>query len=252
MESIRIKNSKNKNIAAVVHSPSIQSKKLAILCPGYLDTKDYPHLVELANRLSEIGYTVVRFDPTGAWGSEGDISEYLTSQYLEDIKAVLEQMLAMHEYTQVLLGGHSRGGQVAILYAARDPRISAVLAIMPSHGPIEGVAREKWQACGFKISERDVPGSSKYVQFKVPFQHVLDRNQFDALDDVKKIKAPIIFVAGETDNLVTPQDVKELYEAANEPKKFILLEGIGHGYRRNVSEIEKVNTLVVDELLKLY
>lgn len=241
METIKVQ-----NLSVAVHRPITKTEKLAILCPGYLDTKDYPHLVRLAEQLSERGYTVARFDPTGTWESQGDISDYLTSQYLEDIKSVLEHMLAEGRYTHVLLGGHSRGGQVSILYAARDPRISEVLAIMPSHGPVEGTRREEWEKAGFKESDRDIPGSDERKHFKVPFQHVLDRDQFDALGDVKKITAPIIFVAGELDDLVLPEEVKELYEAANEPKTYLLAEGIDHDYRFNPEEIEKINKMALD------
>src|SRR3989344_857048 len=85
IEKVKIKNSKGQNISAVIHRPDIKTKKLAILCPGFLDTKNYDHLILLSEELLKKGFTVVRFDPTGTWESEGDISEYLTSQYLNDV-----------------------------------------------------------------------------------------------------------------------------------------------------------------------
>src|SRR3989344_8561901 len=126
MKEVKIPNTKGQNIAAVVHHPETQTEKLAILCPGYLDTKDYDHLVTLADALAERGYTAVRFDPTGTWESEGEISDYLTSQYIKDVKSVLDYMLKEGNFIHVLVCGHSRGGMVSLLYAARDPRISAV------------------------------------------------------------------------------------------------------------------------------
>src|SRR3989344_8313275 len=102
MEKIFIKNQKSQNIAAVVHYPKQKTHKLAILCPGNLDSKDYTHLLKLAEVLVEQRYTVLRFDPTGTWESEGDISEYTTTQYLNDIRSVLEHMLAIGDYVYVL------------------------------------------------------------------------------------------------------------------------------------------------------
>lgn len=64
------------NLAAVVHYPDLQTDKLAILCPGYLDSKDYKHLVGLSAALCDKGCTVVRFDPAGTWESGGEISDY--------------------------------------------------------------------------------------------------------------------------------------------------------------------------------
>src|SRR3989344_8435825 len=117
MEKLKIPNPKGQNIAAVIHQPETAMGKLAILCPGFLDTKDYAHLVELAKSLANEGYTVVRFDPIGTWESGGDISDYTTSEYLEDIKTVIEYMLHEGNYKHILLGGHSRGAMVSIIYA---------------------------------------------------------------------------------------------------------------------------------------
>lgn len=248
MENVKIPNSKGQKIAAVIHRPNIDTNKLAILCPGYLDTKDYMHLVALADSLANHGYTAIRFDPTGTWESEGDTSEYLTSQYLKDINSVLEYMIKEGDYKNVLLGGHSRGGQVSILYAARDPRISEVLGIMPSSGGVEGQQREKWEKFGVRISYRDIPSSDEQKEFRVPFIHVLDRDQFDALADTKKIKVPVVLIAGELDISVPWQKVKKLFDNANEPKKFILAKGIDHEYRHKLADIEKINVMALEAL----
>jgi len=237
------------NLASVIHYPENKTNKLAILCPGYLDSKDYKHLVGLAEVLSEQGYSVVRFEPTGTWESDGDISDYTTTQYLEDIKNVLEYMLSLASYKHILLGGHSRGGQVSILYAAQDARVSLVLGVMPSSGPITGQRREEWKKAGVSVSQRDLPDDKeKKIEFRVPFQYVLDRDQYNAVGDARKIKAPIILVAGELDDLVLPDDVKEIFDSANEPKKFLIIPGIGHDYRHNDNEVSIVNEKILEQL----
>lgn len=250
MSIIKTKISSTKgNLAVAIHYPENKTDKLAILCPGYLDSKDYKHLISLAEVLKEQGYAVIRFEPTGIWESEGDISDYTTSQYLEDIKNVLEHMLGQANYKYILLGGHSRGGQVSILYAARDSRISVVLGIMPSSGPIEGELREEWEKTGVRISQRDLPDDkNKNKEFHIPFHHVLDRDQYDAIRDVRKIKAPIILIAGELDDLVPSDDVREIFDNANEPKKFIIIPGIGHNYRHNNNEVKIVNEKILEQL----
>jgi len=252
MKKIKIPNSKGEHISAVVHYPKTKTDKLAILCPGYLDSKDYAHLVELAKMLPTKGYTSVRFDPTGTWESDGDISEYKNTQYLEDIKSVLDFMLTQHEYKDILLGGHSRGGQLSILYAARDPRITTVLGIMPSSGPAPtGPMRDAWKKTGVSISQRDLPDDkSKKREFHVPYSHAQDRDQYNVVKDVKKVTAPLIFIVGELDTIVPPEDVKEIFSNAHEPKKFILIPGIGHDYRHHNSEIEKVNNHILAALPK--
>lgn len=244
----KIPSSKGK-LSAVIHYPENEAGKLAILCPGYLDSKDYKGLVGLSEVLSNKGYTVVRFDPTGTWESEGEISDYTNTQYLKDIKNVLEYMLSQRMYTHVLLGGHSRGGQLSIIYAARDPRISQVVAIMPSSKDMMTGQRYKdWEKTGVSISYRDLPGNKdKRREFRVPFSHVEDREKYDVMEDVKKIRVPIVIVAGELDKLCLPKYVKEIFDKANQPKKFVIVQGVGHDYRHSNSKVGLVNK----EILKL-
>lgn len=247
MEKVEIQSTKG-NVAAVIHRPKIKTERLAILCPGYLDSKDYDHLLSLANDLANLGYTAVRFDPTGIWESEGDISDYTIIQYLEDVKSIIEYMLRDGSYEKILLGGHSMGGFVSILYATMDPRISTVLAIMPPHTLIRTVNKdkmEKWKEKGFRVSTRDIPNSQEKKEFNVPYFDVKGGKQYDVLNEVKKLQIPLILVAGELDNVIPPEDVKLIYTKANEPKQFIFLERTHHDYRHSIDDVKKINQIIL-------
>lgn len=248
MEKIKIKTPQG-YLSAAVHRPPEVSDKLAVLCPGFLDSKDYAHLVALAEMLCERGYTAVRFDPTGTWESSGNSADYDTTQYLEDVKTVIDHMYTESEYAHILLGGHSRGGRIAILYGARDPRISLALGIMPSHGYPGGPGREQWEKTGIKISQRDLPANDKeYREFQLPFSHVLDLDKYDTLSEAGKIKVPVILIAGELDELIPPEDVKILFDSIKGVKKMVIVPSIGHDYRRNEKEIKIVNDSIAKEL----
>ena len=252
MEVIRQKiKSLKGEIATVISYPKNNKNKLAILCPGYLDSKDYEHLVMLSKELNDLGFTVVRFDPIGTWDSDGVISDYTNSQYLNDIKVVIDYMLTKSVFNQIIIGGHSRGGQISILYAARDQRINLVLGIMASSGSAEGNFRLDWEEKGAMYSQRDFPFNKEgKKEYYVPFSHVLDADRYDVIKDVKNINIPIILIAGELDDIVTPNDVKEIFDSANEPKEFIFLKNIGHNYRNNKKEIRYVNENIVNTLNK--
>lgn len=251
MEKINIPTSNGKNLAAVVHTPVTATDKLAILCPGHLDSKDYPHLIALAEDLVKQGYTVVRFDPLGTWESDGSNADYTITQHLHDIRTVIDYMLGQNHFDHILLGGHSRGGMNSILYAAQDPRISKVLAIMPPYAIIRTVNKDKvtqWKKDGFRVSARDVPGQTAKREFTVPYANIEEDSRHDVLAAVKKVHVPIIFLTGDQDTIVLPADVKTIFEQANEPKKFIVMAGIGHDYRHNPDEIKKVNERILEEL----
>jgi uncharacterized protein len=238
-------------IASVIHAPDVPTDRLAILCPGYLDSKDHPHLVALADALSAKGYTVVRFDPIGTWESGGDTSLYTTTNYLKNIQDILDVLLNERSYDEVLVGGHSRGGRVSLLSAARDLRITYVLAIEPSVKLfMQGDRRARWKEQGFEVVQRDLPDGSGTKEFQVSYAHVEDADRYDLVEDVKRIHVPLILIAGELDAVATPEQVSDIFEHANEPKTYRILPGIGHDYRRNAEQIAKVNEAILDELKK--
>lgn len=244
--------SSGKKLSAVIHYPAVKTEKLAIICPGYLDTKDYGHLVGLANDLTEKGYTVVRFDPLGTWESEGYVSDYSVTQYLKDIGSVLEYILHEGDYKYVLLGGHSLGGMVSILYAAQDPRISAALAIMSPYSLVEKMSQDrldKWEKEGFRTSLRDMPGTTEKIEFCVPFTHPIDAKQYNVLDVVQNLHVPLVLIAGAVDDVVQTKEVQAIFSKANEPKKMVIIDGIGHDYRHNQDEIKKVNGKILELLV---
>ena len=251
---MQILNLKGLKISTIIDYPKELTHKLAILCPGYLDTKDYLHLKDLAQKLQNNGYTVVRFDPTGTWESEGDILDYTVTQYLDDIKSIYLNMVEDYAYTNILIAGHSLGGMISLLYASRNPSVSKVLAIMPSSPYSMALAnnkRKKWKEDGFRLSHRDIPNEDNRKEFKVPYSHLEDRDKYNVIDDVKLIKVPIVFIAGGADALINPKEVKRIKNNANNPKELIIIDNIGHDYRHIYKEIEKVNKIAINSIASI-
>jgi len=222
-------------------------KKLAIILPGFLDSKDYPHLVDLDNEFKKLGFSTVRLNPTGTWGDEQNITKYSISQYLEDIDEVINQS---GKQDRIVLAGHSLGGTVAILYAASHENISTVIAIM---SPATYLRDEnwqkivKWQKDGFKISVRDLPGDKNVMKkFILPYDFIEDSKKYDVIKEILKFTGNMLLIAGEQDDCVTFDQIQEIYDHANQPKSLKLIRNIGHDYRHNKNEIKIVNKEVVD------
>ena len=253
-EKVKIQNSIGKNISAVIHRPEAKTEKLAILCPGFLDSKDYNGLLYLAEVLSENGFTAVRFDPTGTWESEGDISDYSMTQYLKDVRSVKEYMLKNGEYNYILLAGHSRGGRVSLLYATQDSDISMVVGIMPSatsipRGPDKQRNNDQWKKEGTQISTRDIPGNGKErKQFPVPYSFLEDSLKYNVMEEIPKMHIPVLLLAGEKDTIIYPDEVKSIFDKLACPKEFIIVSGVGHDYRHNIEKVKRVNDIIIKHL----
>ena len=110
----------------------------------YLPAGDGPHPVvillhgnpgnernlDVAQALRRAGYAALYFNYRGSWGSGGTFSR---THAIEDVNAALRfvrSRLATERYrvdsARVALVGHSMGGWLALLAAARDPRVACV------------------------------------------------------------------------------------------------------------------------------
>ena len=248
------------DISASIHYPKVIGHKLIILCPGYLDSKDYSGLVSHAEMFAAQGFTAVRFDPIGVWESEGSTKDYTVTQCLEDLDTVYKYMMFFYDYTHLIVGGHSRGGMISILYAARHPKnVSAVLPIMPSTNKLFSSAKEKkastlWKENGVKASLRDFPHSrSKTKTFFIPYSYVQDRMKYDVTREVGRVTVPIFFIAGANDITCPPYIVEELVHSAGRSRCcYTVVPGVDHNYRLDVQQITIVNEYIFQMMSRYY
>jgi fermentation-respiration switch protein FrsA (DUF1100 family) len=73
--------------------------------------------------------------------------------------------------------------------------------------------------------------------------------RFEAIKKVKDIGSPLLVVHGGNDQLIAPELGRRLYEAAAEPKRFMLIEG---GTHHNTNAIGQAQyRLALSEFFKL-
>jgi fermentation-respiration switch protein FrsA (DUF1100 family) len=106
---------------------------------------------------------------------------------------------------QIVIYGGSLGGGVAVDLASRRPHRALVLAKTFTSIPDVGQSVYPW----------------------LPVRWVM-RNRFDNLAKIGQCRRPVFMAHGTADGLVPFSLAKKLYEAANEPKHFSILEGRDH------------------------
>jgi pimeloyl-ACP methyl ester carboxylesterase len=97
----------------------------------------------IAERLLAAGVATLLIDFTGHGDSEGDIADATIEQMVEDLGAAVDFLETRPEIDPASIGisGSSSGGIVTVLFAARDPRASAlVLRSVPAGGLFEAAA----------------------------------------------------------------------------------------------------------------
>ncbi len=227
---------------AVFSRGNRNAKKLALLIPGRLDTKDYAHLISHVEYLAKQGFLALAFDPPGTWKSSGKIEEYTTTNYIKSIN----ELIAFFGNRPTLLVGHSRGGSVAMLASMSNQAIMGAVLIMANYG-VPTPPDEKVKKSSFKISYRDLPpGTSKTSEqnkFKLPISYWEDGGRYNPLQALKKCTKPKLLIYGTKDEFTSPEEVKQIYENIPEPKMMVEIKA-EHDYRRDPKAIQKVNRAI--------
>lgn len=246
MEQITIKNSKGLDLSISIYYPALRSEKVAIVCPGYLDSMGYPHITSLQTDLADNGYTAVSFDPSGTWSSGGVIGDFNMSQYIEDIHSIKSYMKTKMTCSYILLIGHSMGAYVSLYYSSICSDISSVVAIMPPVSMSKKTEKNNlWKENGIRNSIRIHPITREKVIFDVPYSAFENASEYILADHITSVKIPKLFISGSKDMITPPQGVKELYSQSQEPKKYIELENVTHNYYEKPELISKINSEII-------
>jgi len=214
------------------------ASRLALVLPGKLDTKDYPHMRSHVDFLADRGFFALSFDPPGTWESPGGIEFYTMTNYLKTINELIEHF----GNKPTILLGHSRGGSMAILGAITNPHVTHFIAVMSRVG--ESTPNKPMKPGDTSISYRDIPWNPKEnKKFELPFSYFEDSARYNILEGLKECTKPKLFVLGIHDITVKPEEVKAAYEAAAEPKELCEIDS-DHNYRFRPVLINAINKII--------
>jgi len=174
-------------------------------------------------RMQELGFSVLAIDYRGF----GKSTPALPSEDMayEDAHAAWDWLAAKYPQRPRYIFGHSLGGAIAIDLAAHvdDERGTIVEGTFTSIPDVASTMKWGWLPVGPLITQR-----------------------FEAVKKVASIGSPLLVVHGDSDNLVSAELGRKLYEAAQGRKKFVLVEGGSHfstmsigmpRYREALSEV---------------
>jgi len=154
---------------------------------------------ERARALSEAGYGILLVEYRGYGGNPGSPSE---DGFHADAEAGLAFLGAQAVAAQrVILYGESLGSAVAVRLAAETAGRGAPVGAVILEAPFTSIA--------------DV---AQHHYFYVPARQLV-KDRFDAVSRIARIKAPLLVLHGERDQVVPIAFGRALFEAASEPKR---------------------------------
>ncbi len=240
------------SVLDAVEHPAAVPCGSAVIVPGFLDGRRSPAHHRMAAALADVGVSAVTFDPRGTAARPDDIIDAGPTAHLGDIRSLVT---AQPDSGSKVLVGHCYGAWLACLYAATDPSVTHLVAIMPTRFFLW--PRDYDPQCDQWPADRSftapVPGSGVLRSARVSRAVLDDARAHDlpaALDVLATRQLPMLFLAGGADSVIPAAGVRELAIAAGPTAEFVELPGVQHDYRDHRSQRVLVQETVVRWLLE--
>ncbi len=216
-----------------------------------------PVLGEVAGALADAGYLVVRYDKRGIGQSGGRPESATLIDYAEDVSAAVKLLADRKDVDpkRIAVIGHSEGGSVALIAAAKDKRIAAVgLVATPGVTGAEIVLAQQKRLLDHSTMSADekqskidqqkriheaVISGKGLEQFPPDVRRAVDNAEYRSLlvaDPAKlmaNVKKPVLIVQGELDTQVEPANADKLEALARQrknapPVETVKVPGVNH------------------------
>jgi fermentation-respiration switch protein FrsA (DUF1100 family) len=198
----------------------------------------------LAEYLGSNGFAVLIFNFRGTGASGGNID---MPGWARDLRAALDYLWSLDEVdkSRLSLLGFSGGAAVSVYVAARDKRVTSVVA---AACPAEFGQWTRGKPKALVGHFRDI-GAIRDKDFPASAQAWLDGFKLiKPIDHIARLSPrPLLIVHGSADDVVSVEDARRLYAKAGKPKKLVIVGGAGHRLRHD----EGAMALVVDWLKSL-
>ena len=216
-----IKNKLGETLDYTFHEGSANCRDLLIIGHGVTGNKDRPFVVALADAVSASGINVIRFSFAGNGDSDGQFRDCTISKEVDDLQAVLS--VVEEKNYRAIYAGHSMGGAVGVLTAAKDSRIKFLISLagmVSTEKFYDTEFGEETPDTGCMWEEPDCPLSSA---FKNDLKGI-----HSTAPQAARITVPWLLIHGTADDVVLIDDSQEAYSLASEPKKLVEIKGANH------------------------
>jgi uncharacterized protein len=201
-----------------------------------------PLYAQLAGQLANLGFAVLRYDKRGVGQSGGRTETVTLGEYAEDVIAGVKWLAKRKDVDnrRIFVVGHSEGASVAMLAAAREKRISALVLIagMGTTGRDLILEQQQYLLTAAKAGDSDRAAKVE-LQKKILEATVAEKGwealppdvrravdtpwyrsllTFDPAQVMPKVKQPLLILHGALDTQVPPHHANKLAELAKARK----------------------------------
>jgi pimeloyl-ACP methyl ester carboxylesterase len=232
-ESLTFHDRLGHGIAAILSTPDEPTTRLAVLCHGFLSSKNSTTNKTLTRLLNGQGLATFRFDFFGQGESDGPFEEITTTLAVHQAETALDLVVA-RGYDRIGLVGSSFGGLVATLTASQRRDIACLALKCPvvdfaeelrlTFGPEE---LAQWHATD---TVPNIMGGPDRIHLRYDFYE--DCLRQIAYGPAERITVPTLIVQGEQDECVPLHQSRRLYDTLRGLKRLDLLPEADHQFTR--------------------
>ena len=221
------------------------SRPAVVVVHGFKGFKDWGMFPPFSERLARAGVTAVTpnlsgsgVDAEGKFSRPERFARNTFSAELEDLGRVVAALaagdLGVVPPTGIGLVGHSRGGGIAVLHTARDPRIRTLVtwAAISSVERWVPAEQQAWRQAG--VREVLNARTGERLPLSTDILDDIGRNAtgtLDILGAAGRVAVPWLIVHGSDDEAVSPMEGEALRGASERATTTLLaIEGAGHTF----------------------
>jgi len=213
------------------------------ICHGYPgDTKH----MDVAEEMALNGIAVLIFYYQGAWGSEG---VFRFSNLHPSTRDALDYLRSQPYVNPSRTGiiSYSMGAIPAVQQLKHDESLKTGILISPvSDTNIWLTAVDiDYLMMSFVSQASGKLNTGDPEEYKRDLMDVI--KEINPIANISDVSVPLLIMAGSRDTIVPPEMAHLLYEAANEPRKWVQVEGADHGYSDHRTQLYEA---VLDWLIK--
>ncbi len=214
-----LRNRHGERLDFTYHAGAPELSTLVVLGHGVTGNKDRPLLLELASQLAQTGIHALRLSFSGNGNSDGRFADSTVSKEVEDLGSVLDALPGW----RVGYAGHSMGAAVGVLRASSDSRINFLISLAGMAHTAAFAQREfsgVTPGAGCMWDKPECPLSQAYLDDMARVKSVTNA--------ARQVRVPWLFMHGLADDVVPPQDSRDLFAVATEPKRLVELPEADH------------------------
>ncbi|KAL3625358.1 hypothetical protein CASFOL_030812 [Castilleja foliolosa] len=262
-QKITVQNKRGEKLVGVLHETG--SPKLVVLCHGFCSTKEFNIMVNLGAALENEGISSFRFDFSGngcatylslkvkrfdrivpcrleltCRESEGSFHFGNYSSEAEDLRSVVEYFKGLKRSTVAVIG-HSKGGDVVLLYASKYHDIPAVVNISGRYDLKRGLEERLGKDFLEKLKKDgyiDIKNKSGEVDYRVTDESMTERlntNMHKACLSIDQ-RCRVFIVHGSADEVIPVEDGHEFAKIIPN-NRLQIVEGANHCYTSHQDEL---------------